>query len=155
MKRSATPPQPQCLRRQSAGFTRKPPSPTCSSSDGIHVVFIPSGFLAGCFLGNPGLDEGTRHNAGFMVADALARKKNLSITRSRFRALTAVCPFDDTAALLMKPQTYMNLSGEAVSQAARFYKIPPERILVISDEVSLPMGSCVSVRRALPADITV
>ncbi len=94
------------------------------------------------FLGNPGLKyEGTRHNAGFMVADALARKKNLSITRSRFRALTAVCPFGDTAALLMKPQTYMNLSGEAVSQAARFYKIPPERILVISDEVSLPVGS--------------
>ena len=94
------------------------------------------------FLGNPGLKyEGTRHNAGFMVADALARKKNLTITRSRFRALTAVCPFGDTAALLMKPQTYMNLSGEAVSQAARFYKIPPERILVISDEVSLPVGS--------------
>ncbi len=94
------------------------------------------------FLGNPGLKyEGTRHNAGFMVADALARKKNLSITRSRFRALTAVCPFGDTAALLMKPQTYMNLSGEAVSQAARFYKIPPDRILVISDEVSLPVGS--------------
>ena len=94
------------------------------------------------FLGNPGLKyEGTRHNAGFMVADALARKKNLSITRSRFHALTAVCPFGDTAALLMKPQTYMNLSGEAVSQAARFYKIPPDRILVISDEVSLPVGS--------------
>ena len=94
------------------------------------------------FLGNPGLKyEGTRHNAGFMVADALARKKNLTITRSRFRALTAVCPFGDTAALLMKPQTYMNLSGEAVSQAARFYKIPPDRILVISDEVSLPVGS--------------
>ena len=94
------------------------------------------------FLGNPGLKyEGTRHNAGFMVADALARKKNLSITRSRFRALTAVCPFGDTAALLMKPQTYMNLSGEAVSQAARFYKIPPDRILVVSDEVSLPVGS--------------
>ena len=94
------------------------------------------------FLGNPGLKyEGTRHNAGFMVADALARKENLSITRSRFHALTAVCPFGDTAALLMKPQTYMNLSGEAVSQAARFYKIPPERILVISDEVSLPVGS--------------
>ena len=94
------------------------------------------------FLGNPGLKyEGTRHNAGFMVADALARKKNLTITRSRFRALTAVCPFGDTAALLMKPQTYMNLSGEAVGQAARFYKIPADHVLVVSDDITLPIGA--------------
>ncbi|MCR5135710.1 MAG: aminoacyl-tRNA hydrolase [Oscillospiraceae bacterium] len=94
------------------------------------------------FLGNPGLKyEGTRHNAGFMVADALSVKKDLRIDRARFRSLTATCRFGDVSALLMKPQTYMNLSGEAVSQAARFYKIPPERILVVSDEVSLPVGS--------------
>lgn len=94
------------------------------------------------FLGNPGLRyEGTRHNAGFMAADVLARKKNLRIDRSRFRALTATCSFGDVTALLMKPQTYMNLSGEAVMQAARFYKIPPEHILVVSDDVSLPVGS--------------
>ena len=93
------------------------------------------------FLGNPGPKyEGTRHNAGFMAADALARKKNISISKLRFRALTAQCELGGESVLLMKPQTYMNLSGEAVSQAARFYKIPPERILVVSDEVSLPVG---------------
>ena len=94
------------------------------------------------FLGNPGLRyEGTRHNAGFMTADALARKKNISINRSRFRALTAACPFGDTTALLMKPQTYMNLSGEAVGQAARFYKIPADHVLVVSDDITLPIGA--------------
>ncbi len=94
------------------------------------------------FLGNPGLRyEGTRHNAGFMAADALSRKKQVSINRARFRALTATCDFGGETALLMKPQTYMNLSGEAVVQAARFYKIPPDRILVLSDDVSLPIGS--------------
>ena len=94
------------------------------------------------FLGNPGLRyEGTRHNAGFMTADALARKKNISINRSRFRALTAACPIGDTTVLLMKPQTYMNLSGEAVGQAARFYKIPADHVLVVSDDITLPIGA--------------
>ena len=94
------------------------------------------------FLGNPGLRyEGTRHNAGFMTADALARKKNISINRSRFQALTASCPIGDTTALLMKPQTYMNLSGEAVGQAARFYKIPADHVLVVSDDITLPIGA--------------
>ena len=93
------------------------------------------------FLGNPGLKyEGTRHNAGFMTADALCRQKKLDINKARFRALTALCEIGGEKVLLMKPQTYMNLSGEAISQAARFYKIPPEHILVVSDEVSLPVG---------------
>ena len=93
------------------------------------------------FLGNPGLQyEGTRHNAGFLTADALCKKKNITINRLRFRALTAQTELGGQKVLLMKPQTYMNLSGEAVSQAARFYKIPPERVLVVSDEVSLPIG---------------
>ena len=94
------------------------------------------------FLGNPGLKyEGTRHNAGFMTADALAKKLNLSIDRSRFRALTSVCKIGDSQVLLMKPQTYMNLSGEAVGQAARFYKIPADHILVVSDDITLPIGA--------------
>ena len=94
------------------------------------------------FLGNPGPRyEGTRHNAGFMAADAFAKKHDLSINRSRFRALTATCVLGDQSVLLMKPQTFMNLSGEAVGQAARFYKIPPERVLVVSDDVSLPVGA--------------
>ena len=94
------------------------------------------------FLGNPGLRyEGTRHNAGFMAADAFQRKHNIRINRARFRALTAQCSIGGDQVLLMKPQTYMNLSGEAVGQAARFYKIPPEHILVVSDDITLPVGS--------------
>lgn len=93
------------------------------------------------FLGNPGQRyEGTRHNAGFMTADALAKKRGLSINRLRFRALTAQCEISGERVLLMKPQTFMNLSGESVAQAAGFYKIPPERVLVVSDEMSLPIG---------------
>lgn len=93
------------------------------------------------FLGNPGPRyEGTRHNAGFMAADAFARKHGLSITRLRFQALTTTCTLGDATVLLMKPQTYMNLSGEAAGQAARFYKVPPEHILVVSDDISLPVG---------------
>ena len=94
------------------------------------------------FLGNPGLRyEGTRHNAGFMTADAFARKKNISINRARFRALTATCPVGDETVMLMKPQTYMNLSGDAVGQAARFYKIPANHVLVVSDDITLPIGA--------------
>ena len=94
------------------------------------------------FLGNPGLRyEGTRHNAGFMTADALARKKNVSINRARFRALTATCPIGDETVMLMKPQTYMNLSGEAVGEAARFYKIPADHVLVVSDVITPPIGA--------------
>jgi len=93
------------------------------------------------FLGNPGLRfEGTRHNAGFMAADAMAKEKNLNINKSRFKALTASCDIGGETVLLMKPQTFMNLSGDAVSQAAKFYKIPPEHIIVVSDEISLPIG---------------
>ena len=93
------------------------------------------------FLGNPGPKyQGTRHNAGFMAADAMAREKNLSINKLRFKALTASCSVGSESVLLMKPQTFMNLSGEAVAQAVRFYKLPPERVIVVSDEVSLPLG---------------
>jgi PTH1 family peptidyl-tRNA hydrolase len=93
------------------------------------------------FLGNPGPRyEGTRHNAGFMTADAFARAHKVEINRQRFRALTGVCELGEEKLLLMKPQTFMNLSGEAAAQAAKFYKIPPERILVVSDDVALPVG---------------
>ena len=93
------------------------------------------------FLGNPGLKyEGTRHNAGFMTADAFAKAHGLSINRARFRALTATCELGEEKLLLMKPQTYMNLSGEAAAQAARFYKIPAQHVLVVSDETALPIG---------------
>lgn len=93
------------------------------------------------FLGNPGLKyNGTRHNAGFMAADAMEKKLGVSINKLRFRALTQTADIAGQNVMLMKPQTYMNLSGDAVIQAARFYKIPPERVIVVSDETSLPIG---------------
>ena len=94
------------------------------------------------FLGNPGPRYAfTRHNAGFLTADEMEKLLNVRIDRLRFRALTATAEIAGEKVLLMKPQTFMNLSGEAVGQAARFYKIPPEHVLVVSDEVSLPVGS--------------
>ena len=94
------------------------------------------------FLGNPGPRYAfTRHNAGFLTADEMEKLLNIRIDRLRFRALTATAEIAGEKVLLMKPQTFMNLSGEAVGQAARFYKIPPEHVLVVSDEVSLPVGS--------------
>lgn len=93
------------------------------------------------FLGNPGSKyAGTRHNAGFMTAEAMEREKGIRINKVRFRALTAAAELGGHKALLMMPQTYMNLSGESVGEAARFYKVPPERVLVVSDEMSLPVG---------------
>ena len=93
------------------------------------------------FLGNPGPKyECTRHNAGFMAADALAKDKGLKINRSRFKALTATVDLGGESVLLMKPQTFMNLSGEAVIQAVKFYKIAPDHVIVVSDEMSLPIG---------------
>ena len=93
------------------------------------------------FLGNPGLKyTDTRHNAGFMTGDALSKSLGVSINRARFQALVAECMIGDERVLLMKPQTYMNLSGDAAIQAVNFYKIPPEHVLVVSDEISLPIG---------------
>ena len=93
------------------------------------------------FLGNPGLKyNGTRHNAGFMAADAMEKKLGVKINRMRFRALTQTVDIGGQKVMLMKPQTYMNLSGDAVIQAVRFYKIPPERVIVVSDEIALPVG---------------
>ena len=93
------------------------------------------------FLGNPGAKyNGTRHNAGFMAADAMAKELNVAINKLRFKALTATVTIGGEKVLLMKPQTYMNLSGEAVGQAAKFYKISPERIIVVSDEVAMHIG---------------
>ena len=92
-------------------------------------------------LGNPGKDyENTRHNAGFLAIDYVAEKKGVRIDRSRFKALTATTDINGKGVLLMKPQTFMNLSGEAVSEAARFYKVAPENIIVLSDDVNLDVG---------------
>ena len=93
------------------------------------------------FLGNPGLKyNGTRHNAGFMAADAMEKKLGVSINKMRFKALTQTGDIGGKKVLLMKPQTYMNLSGDAIVQAANFYKVLPERVIVVSDETALPIG---------------
>ncbi len=92
-------------------------------------------------LGNPGKQyELTRHNAGFLFADLLADKNNAKINKIQFKAVTGIVTLGSTKCLLMKPQTFMNNSGEAVREAAAFYKIPPERILVVFDDISLPCG---------------
>lgn len=93
------------------------------------------------FLGNPGQKyELTRHNAGFFAAEALRYKTGIKLSRIRFKAVTAVEDFAGEKVLFMKPQTFMNLSGEAVGQAAGFYKIPPERVVVVVDDIALPPG---------------
>lgn len=92
-------------------------------------------------LGNPGDKyENTRHNVGFLVADELARRQDKPIQRLRFKALTNILTISGEKALVMKPITYMNLSGEAVRPAADFYKIPPGRVLVVSDDTALAAG---------------
>lgn len=98
-------------------------------------------------LGNPGKDyENTRHNAGFITLDLLSKQLGISVNKSKYKALIAEATISDKRVLLMLPQTFMNLSGEAVSAAAGFYKIPPERILIFSDDVSLDVGK-IRVRR--------
>ena len=92
-------------------------------------------------LGNPGDPyENTRHNVGFQVADEIAARKDVPVQRLKFRALTNTVELGGAKVLLMKPVTYMNLSGEAAREAAAFYKVPPERVLVVSDDVALPPG---------------
>ena len=93
------------------------------------------------FLGNPGTKYAfTRHNAGFLAAEALKYKHGFKLNKIKFKAATEVGELGGQRALFMQPQTFMNLSGEAVAPASAFYKIPPERVLVISDDVSLPVG---------------
>ena len=94
------------------------------------------------FLGNPGPKyENTRHNAGFMAGAAAQARFGVKMDRLRHRALTARCEIAGQGVLLMEPQTYMNLSGEAVGEAARFYKVPSEHVIVVSDEMALTPGS--------------
>ena len=92
-------------------------------------------------LGNPGKQyESTRHNMGWLALDSLMEKENFKLSKLRFKAWTGILEKNGNKILVMKPQTYMNLSGESVGEAARFYKIPADHVLVISDDVSLPAG---------------
>ena len=93
------------------------------------------------FLGNPGLKyNGTRHNAGFMAADAMEKKLGVRINKMRFKALTQTVDIGSHKVLLMKPQTYMNLSGRSVLQLSAYFGIPPQRIIVMFDDISLEPG---------------
>ena len=92
-------------------------------------------------LGNPGAKyERTRHNAGFMAVDALAERLGVKINRAKHHALVAEACFAGKRILLMKPETFMNNSGQAIADAAGFYKIPPENIIVLHDEISFDVG---------------
>ena len=103
------------------------------SGSGVEMLVV--------FLGNPGPKyKGTRHNAGFMAAEAVEKRTGVRINRAKFRALTAKCRLGGRSVLLMEPQTYMNLSGDAVIQAVRFYKLKPENVLEVCDDTALPCG---------------
>lgn len=98
-------------------------------------------------LGNPGAEYArTRHNAGFMAIDFIASRYGAKIDRLKFRALTAEVNIGGVRVLLMKPQTFMNSSGEAIGEAAAFYKIPAENIIVLHDEISFEPGK-IRIRR--------
>lgn len=93
-------------------------------------------------LGNPGAPYHlNRHNIGFMAVDAIAREKRFGPWRSKFQAHITDGVLGDVKTLIIKPQTYMNLSGQSVTEAARFYKITPNRIVVFHDELDLPPGA--------------
>ena len=92
-------------------------------------------------LGNPGTKyEFTRHNAGFLCVDLFAEKNSFKIDRIKFKGTLSDVRIKGRRCLFLKPQTFMNLSGESVREVASFYKIPPEKIIVIFDDVSLDVG---------------
>ncbi|MDR2558491.1 MAG: aminoacyl-tRNA hydrolase [Oscillospiraceae bacterium] len=101
-----------------------------------------------CGLGNPGTRyENTRHNCGFMALDILAGQEGFKIKKLKFKSLTALETIDGVKCFLMKPTTFMNRSGEALTAAMEFYKINPQNVIVIFDDYSLPLGS-VKIRRS-------
>ncbi len=93
-------------------------------------------------LGNPGKQyEATRHNAGFMAMEALADKCHAEVKKIKYKAYCGETTVGDKRVLLMMPQTFMNNSGEAVREAMQFYKLRPEQVLVMMDDISLPVGT--------------
>ena len=92
-------------------------------------------------LGNPGKEyENTRHNAGFIAVDRLSQRLGVKVDRIKYKSLVTTCTIEDKKVLLMKPSTYMNNSGLAVTEAMNFYKIKPENVIVIFDDISLDPG---------------
>ena len=93
-------------------------------------------------LGNP--DEkyqGTRHNMGFLALDYISEEKNVEIARSKFQGLTAIAKYGDEQVLLLKPMTYMNRSGNSIGEAAKFYKIPADHVIILCDDITLSPGT--------------
>ncbi len=98
-------------------------------------------------LGNPGRQyENTRHNAGFIAMDYIADKLGVKINKIKFKSTVGEAKIAGKRCLLMKPSTFMNLSGQAVTEAMNFYKIPPQRTVIISDDISLDVGT-IRIRR--------
>jgi PTH1 family peptidyl-tRNA hydrolase len=96
--------------------------------------------LAG--LGNPGPKyQWTRHNAGFLFLDRIAHLEGLSIDRKQFNGITGQWERSNKRLILLKPQTYMNLSGRSIMPALQFYKLKPEHLIVVHDEIDLPLGT--------------
>ena len=94
-----------------------------------------------CGLGNPGTKyENTRHNAGFMALDTLAEDIKTDVKRLKFKSLTADVMINGVHCLLMKPTTFMNNSGEAVTEALNFYKLGTDRLIVMYDDISMDVG---------------
>jgi len=94
-----------------------------------------------CGLGNPGTKyENTRHNCGFMVIDDLAKAHGVTVKKLKFKSLTGEVKIGEARCLLMKPTTYMNLSGQAVTEAMRFYKLSPEKVLILCDDINIETG---------------
>ncbi|MBR5409550.1 MAG: aminoacyl-tRNA hydrolase [Clostridia bacterium] len=103
------------------------------------VVGKPEYIVAG--LGNPGREyEYSRHNTGFLALDVICNKYGGKTDRFKYHALTGLCDINGHVCLLVRPETYMNLSGNAVGEAAAFYKIAPDHVIVLYDDVSLPLG---------------
>lgn len=112
----------------------KPKSPFYQSPTGP-VEYLVVG------LGNPGKEyELTRHNAGFLSLDYFAEKNGFRIDRLKFKSLCGDCMVAGKRVLFLKPSTFMNLSGQAVTEAAAFYKVPMERVIVVADDISLEPG---------------
>ena len=110
------------------------------------VGFEPVSWII-AFLGNPGPRyENTRHNAGFLAADAAADKIGIKIKRVKFSSLVAAATLGGQRVLLIKPHSYMNLSGNPIRQAMKYYKVPLSNVIVVADDVSLPAGK-LRVRR--------
>ncbi len=98
-------------------------------------------------LGNPGRQyEGTRHNAGFLSLDYIADELGVKVNRIKFKSTVGEANLGGKRCLLMKPSTFMNLSGQAVTEAMRFYKIPPQQVVILSDDISLDVGK-IRIRR--------